>query len=1032
MMSASPGAEDSFELRMAVNVDAETRDSIDDPEKVEIIMSKTKQQQADFNFSSLWRKPRLSRRRLACSTGHQMHHVKLDSPVVADGEAEPFTPDGKTTKGQNTKDRESFETMVSPHLSELDESRDVIPVIMKREGWNFSRELPQGYDESISQYSSALIRKEVSHKIFLTPSPGKSRTTPRSSRGSATGLMSEDQDSDEVFTLIRCNGFKSRLSSHSKKSHPNLRESGTSDFVPLCRGGQKAEEANTAKRDMLQQVEVYDGDYLTNDAVLSSLSEDSCNSQRNHFNSHDPAADKSKMIDCKGSNGEAGDELLTGSSFSDRIKFFQSKATESNTKNNINKSFQRNQPPSQATVSTAEAKSSTKTDTEGTERKQHVIKQSTTVQVNESQQLTESYEKNVLRSKEHFEATLKRMSGIQPVRENGNDANMLSGRALSASQQKECENKSESPSARTNANLFGGTSGQRRMTNGYSQGCESSEKSSSHIDIDPSNNRNKNRHSNDDNSEYLNGDFECDDGVRRSTIVSRKKVGSSPRKLSKSMSVLERSKFFDRPKASVINTSQCTRLLPAPHFSKPTMTCDKCGSEIKVPKDVEKSFWKITEKETHREIRRSLFWESNDAEIDMPIEDEDNSDDDSTAVCDRRRTLKSAPREKKVTPKNSTSISDENKETYMNVFVEPSQKFSVMERLKRFERTSLNRKFNCGSGESNRILISKTMIEDKSFQQSHATEKADLSQSREKVDDHPTVVAIENDFLATDDTSGFYSASESSRQVVCPPSDQTPYYMKKRRQETGDINEDSSVESSIQKNVSQWKQKNSKTKQITCSATQQNSKPKTVVGIQKRNIVEVGGALACKIDARVLGENESTKENSTRIGNCQESPLKRGNATTKNEMNQLPDSMICSSISERVAIFQRSSTSTKKWRPSLQKATNRKSTDRWSHSESRQSSRRSSLSLQDVVENRKTSEERRKPFTCESIEGAQTQYITVETNENVRPSDLFRKLAESVEPAPPPSPLIHRRGFASLASRSSTSQPSKFQNLRCF
>ncbi|KAG7348225.1 hypothetical protein IV203_016930 [Nitzschia inconspicua] len=1012
MMSASPGAEDSFELtvRRAVSVDAEPRNSIDDPEKVEN-MSKTKQQQADFNFSSLWRKPRLSRRRLACSTGHQMHHVKLDSPIVADGEAEPFTPDGKTTKGHNTKDRESFETMVSPHLSELDESRDVIPVIMKREGWNFSRELPQGYDGSISQSSSAQIRKEVSHTIFLTPSPGKSRTTPHSSRGSATGLMSENQDSDEVFTLIRCNGFKSRLSLHSKKSHPNLRESGASDFAPLCRGGQKAKEANIAKRDMLQQVEVYDGEYLTHDAVLSSLSEDTCNSQRNHFNSHDPAADKSKMIDCKGSDDEAGDELLTGSSFSDRIKFFQSRATESNTKNNINKSFQRNRPLSQATVLTAEATSSTKTDTEETETKQHVIKQSTTVQVHESQ-LTDSYEKNVLHSKEHFEATLKRTSGIQPVRENGNDANMLPDRAVSASQQKEYENKSESPSARTNANLFGGTSGQRRITNGYSQGCESSEKSSSHRDIDPSNNRNKNRHSNDDNSEYLNGDFECDNGGRRSTIVSRKRVGSSPRKLSKSMSVLERT----------------------PHFSKPTMTCDKCGSEIKVPKDVEKTFWKITEKETHRKIRRSLFRESNDAEIDIPIEDEDKSDDDSTAVCDRRRTLKSAPREKKETPKKSTITSDENKETHMNVIVEPSQTFSVMERLKRFERTSMNQKFNCGSGESNRISISKTMIKNNTFQQSHATEKADLSQSREKIDDHPSVVAIENDFFATDDTSGFYSASESSRQVVCLPSDQTPYYMKKRRQETGDINEVSSVESSIQKNVTQWKQKNSKTKQITCSAAQQNWKPKTVVGIQKRNIVEVGGALAGKIDARVLGENESKKENSTRIGNCQVSPLtvKRGNGNTKNEMNQLAESMISSSISERVAIFQRSSTSTKKWRPSLPKATNRKSADRWSHSESRQSSRKSSLSLQDVVENRQTLEERRKSSTCESIEGAQTQCITVETNENVRPSDLFRKLAESVEPAPPPSPLIHRRGFASLASRSSTSQPSKFQNLRCF
>jgi hypothetical protein len=292
------------------------------------------------------------------------------------------------------------------------------------------------------------------------------------------------------------------------------------------------------------------------------------------------------------------------------------------------------------------------------------------------------------------------------------------------------------------------------------------------------------------------------------------------------------------------------------------------------------------------------------------------------------------------------------------------------------------------------------------------------TQSYENNDDHPSVVAIDDNFLVKDDTSGFDSASESSHRVVCQPSNRTPYYFKKH----GNI-EDSSVGSSLHQSISRWKNSDSKGGSTGFIAESTDRISNTVNGSSS---VDVS---LCNLQKN-RGESESTKENSAYFRNQNGCALNRECKTNMQQTTQVRSSHV-SSVSDRVAAFQRSSTGTKKWRPSHPKAANRKSTERLSHSKKRRSLRKSSLSLQDVLESRQQLEERRKSSICDNTEESQNIGMSLESDENVRPSDLFKKLAESVKPAPP-SPLIYRRGFTTSAGRSSIDQQNKSKNLRCF
>lgn len=316
MMSASPGAEDTFEMMMA----GDAKPHNDCPERFEI-ESKTRQQ-ADFNFSSLWRKPKLSRRLLRNSKDH-MSHVKLDSPMV--GGTESVDIPSEKSKSRKVKDRESFETMVSPHLSELDESRDVVPVIMKREGWNFKRELPDGHDESSGRSSSAKIRKDMNPQIFLTPSPKKLHVTRSSYQEPSREHTADDQASDGVFTLIRSNAYKSRISSHSRQSNINLQDLDI-QLTPPRNLMHKGDDGAWSSGEVVPDVEVYDGDYLNGEAILSSISEDSGDSQQNQRKTCTSSSDKSNNVD--NSDSALGNPCVAGNSFSARMKFFQAKATE--------------------------------------------------------------------------------------------------------------------------------------------------------------------------------------------------------------------------------------------------------------------------------------------------------------------------------------------------------------------------------------------------------------------------------------------------------------------------------------------------------------------------------------------------------------------------------------------------------------------------------------------------------------------------------------------------------------------------------
>jgi hypothetical protein len=134
---------------------------------------------------------------------------------------------------------------------------------------------------------------------------------------------------------------------------------------------------------------------------------------------------------------------------------------------------------------------------------------------------------------------------------------------------------------------------------------------------------------------------------------------------------------------------------------------------------------------------------------------------------------------------------------------------------------------------------------------------------------------------------------------------------------------------------------------------------------------------------------------------------------------------VSSSISNKLAMFEKKPQ--RKWSNSRSASMQRKSIDRSSLSD-RSKSRKSSLSLQDVLDSRNDAEENRK-----SLQGKEsTSFDTnVEMNGNVRPSHLLKKLKENVAPAPP-SPLVGRRGFSSMATRRSSGRNSNVGNLRCF
>lgn len=388
------------------------------------------------------------------------------------------------------------------------------------------------------------------------------------------------------------------------------------------------------------------------------------------------------------------------------------------------------------------------------------------------------------------------------------------------------------------------------------------------------------------------------------------------------------------------------------------------------------------------------------------------SDDESTVVCNRRSTLKSAQSEQKscntfYNARKYFRSSNNHSEMGPVSHVTQEKVGSILECIKKFEKADNSLK-SCSQGNLGGIIQTrKERICHKDYTNATATGSSDeVSESQCR---HPLVVSVDNDFLLKDDTSGFYSASEqsqSSHPVVCLPSDRTPYYVKKLRE-----NARNKMESTL---LNEQPDNTLLTRQYEMDAS-----------------ISPAGCInkSQEIASAVVGVTSESTQKRACESKFPKHDVQFTSDRSKSEIVQFKSSKVSSSLSQRLAVFQKQSNSVgmKTMHKPAKKQSIRKSAERWSTSKRRRS-RTSSISLKDVLESRQRIEEETKSSLGEITH---LHVAGVETNENVRPSQLLKKLATTAPPSPP-TPLTARRGFTSISKRSSSGRERTQKNLRCF
>jgi len=306
----------------------------------------------DFHFTSLWRKPRIVRRKTKSFGSNNQEDNHFDDNTVA------FR---KTTKRSFVKDRESFETTGSIPLSDFDEAKDTLPFLNFRPGLS-SRNI--GVNDANSEASRVLKEKTILNpKMFITPTPTKrkdNRYRINGGRISNERLKEEEESNDEFFKSIQ-----SQNNPIVSKESPNRYETETvMKATPMIE--EVKEDDNLYGKENLFQDTIYDGGdiYQDHGPILSSLSEDSVNSDSilgEHFLSLDnlldntnPSSDwnhsnndiiendnnvydahymRNLSVEVQQQNVEVIHHIAPQSvaietnvkSFSDRLKFYQSK-----------------------------------------------------------------------------------------------------------------------------------------------------------------------------------------------------------------------------------------------------------------------------------------------------------------------------------------------------------------------------------------------------------------------------------------------------------------------------------------------------------------------------------------------------------------------------------------------------------------------------------------------------------------------------------------------------------------------------------
>jgi hypothetical protein len=174
--------------------------------------SQSRPRQNEFKFTSLWRKPRLTgRRKHLGGTGldQDMKHshdqnlpIETDSRIIA---GQQKSAQKHRTK-RNVKDRESFDTFASIHLSDFDEGRDYTPPALKR-GDGSAQQSPNLSANHQLQYGTASATADLNSNMFRTPDTTTPDATRRKNSTFGTSPVARlGSPSEDVFRLIRING----------------------------------------------------------------------------------------------------------------------------------------------------------------------------------------------------------------------------------------------------------------------------------------------------------------------------------------------------------------------------------------------------------------------------------------------------------------------------------------------------------------------------------------------------------------------------------------------------------------------------------------------------------------------------------------------------------------------------------------------------------------------------------------------------------------------------------------------------------
>lgn len=285
------------------------------------------------NFTSLWRKPKIGRRKTR-SIGKRR-----------DSYDKPFDSSSLKTRGRYVKDRESFDTNVSVPLSDFDEAKDTLPFLHFRPGNSYTR-------------TSVKEKTALNPKMFLSQAPSKRRE-------SKSQTKKDKNDEDEwrdIFKPIHNNSNTFDAFQILPKESPSKVKS--EDETPKKQKDEESDDIRD-KENFFQDSIYCDNLYQDHGPILSSLSEDTLNSDsvrgeqflEENFNGNEPdvyPSNKWKAFDDNvqgrednalsfrdGSNqnevqrletipsADASSTIETNvRSFSDRLKLFQSKATQ--------------------------------------------------------------------------------------------------------------------------------------------------------------------------------------------------------------------------------------------------------------------------------------------------------------------------------------------------------------------------------------------------------------------------------------------------------------------------------------------------------------------------------------------------------------------------------------------------------------------------------------------------------------------------------------------------------------------------------